>query len=455
MSKIRNLFNKIRKKNNNDQDIENIFIDDDDTPNIPENIEVDIDEHFDDEFEDDDITREIDLPTGHSDDGTAEHSQDGDYTSEIDLNDDHDSIKDRFHHIATRLQDRFRRHNKKDLTRDQLTDVSQVKNLKAVSKKIGRVNFTDIPINFFKQTQFPGYHRKFQITVIILGVFASAKIATLFLQGVPDYNQLNSNSLSLNTEKAFTKNDLQQIKTANIFRTDKTEIKTDNKPAKETPLVCKEASKKSSLPIKLVNTIVLQDSVKSIASVQVRSSSKLEVFRQGQKIGSLAKLDYIDDEKLIIKNLKTGFCESIQSSAGKKRRTTRLIKPLTPSASRKFKKEKKTISGIINEGNNFEINRSFLKDKMKNISSLLTQAKGIPINNPDGTISFKVTQIDPGGVFAYLGQQEGDIITQINGEPIKDLNEVMTLFGTITNVSNLSLTLKRNGEEVQQNYSVK
>ena len=92
---------------------------------------------------------------------------------------------------------------------------------------------------------------------------------------------------------------------------------------------------------------------------------------------------------------------------------------------------------------------------MKDISSLLTQAKGIQINNPDGTISFKITQIDPSGIFAYLGQEDGDIITQINGEPIKDLNQVMTLFGTIADVSGLSLTTKRNGEEIQRNYTVK
>jgi type II secretory pathway component PulC len=493
MSKIRNLFNKVLKKNKTDQDLEEIFseeyeeleeysqddedivdadlppIDDIDSPDIPElktsdeNIastkQVDPDTTGEIQYEESYDDEDIDL-----DNFTSEllvgQVEDEDYTSEIDLEDDKISIRDKVDILSTRVMDRFRGLNKKDLNqalKNETTNSTESFNrLDKVKSNLSKFNYADIPNNFFKLGNHSRYHRHFQMGTVVLSVLAVGKITSSFIQGTPNYKNLNGkNSISLESDKNFTKESLNQIKAANLFRTNIVKEDIDKKPKVQSPSVCKQASRTSSLPIKLVNTIVLQDSVKSIASVQVRSSSKLEVFREGQKINNMAKLDKIIDEKLIVKNLKTGVCESIQSKAGKKNRRTNKIKTLSPSNSRRFKKEKKTITGVKNDGNNYEIQKSFLKEKMKDISSLLTQARGIQINNPDGSISFKITEIDPGGIFAYLGLEDSDIITQINGEPIKDLNQVMTLFGTIANVSNLSITSKRNGEEVQQNYNVK
>jgi type II secretory pathway component PulC len=91
---------------------------------------------------------------------------------------------------------------------------------------------------------------------------------------------------------------------------------------------------------------------------------------------------------------------------------------------------------------------------MKDINALLTQARGIKISNPDGTISFKIVDIQPGSIYSYLGIQDGDVISQINGEPIQELNEVMKLFGNMANLSKLNLGLGRGGETVTQNYNI-
>jgi type II secretory pathway component PulC len=101
------------------------------------------------------------------------------------------------------------------------------------------------------------------------------------------------------------------------------------------------------------------------------------------------------------------------------------------------------------------IEKSFLKSKLSDINSLLTQARGIPIRNPDGTLSFKIVDIEPGGVFAHLGVQNNDVISQINGQNIKNMNQIMNFFGKIQNMSKLNLLIQRSGEEVQQNYTIK
>jgi S1-C subfamily serine protease len=186
----------------------------------------------------------------------------------------------------------------------------------------------------------------------------------------------------------------------------------------------------------------------------MRSSNKLVSIREGEKHQGV-RIDTIQRLKLVVRNMSTQECETIENSKFKDSAGRNKISVLTPSASKKYKKTLKKIDGIENDGNNFKIDREFLKSKLSNINSILTQARGIQINNPDGTISFKIVDIEPGGIFAYLGMEDGDIISGINGEPITELNAVMNIFGRISSLSSLNLTLKRNGEETTQNYNIK
>jgi type II secretory pathway component PulC len=201
-----------------------------------------------------------------------------------------------------------------------------------------------------------------------------------------------------------------------------------------------------------VNTVVLQDSVKSIASVQVQGDRDLKEVREGDEIPNMAKIFHINRLELIVKNLTNGACESIATAEARER--NRPLSVMSPSQATAFKASKK-ISGIENVGNKFTIQKSLLDDKLKDIAQILTQARAVKIQNPDGSISFKMTEMDPEGLFPYLGLQDGDIITSINGKPIYDMNEIMGLFGRIKNLDKLQLGIKRDGTESNQDYTIK
>ena len=66
-----------------------------------------------------------------------------------------------------------------------------------------------------------------------------------------------------------------------------------------------------------------------------------------------------------------------------------------------------------------------------NISSILTQARAIPITNGDGSLSFKITEIVPGSIYSQLNIKENDIITGINGKSVSSINEVTSLLGKV------------------------
>lgn len=316
-----------------------------------------------------------------------------------------------------------------------------------------KVDWKNIHNEFFSAGHRQSYHRVFQVAGVFLLIYSLGKTTGLILKGKKDYKNLKKNALiNIDSSNELTGKKVTELKDANLFRTQmiKTE-KGPKKPVVRTNIACKKGDKKSSLPIKLVNTIVMQDSVKSIASVQVRSSNELLELRQNEKISSMAKIDRIERLKLIIKNLQDGSCEYIENETAEKD-VGSSIAVMSPKQSVSFKKQQKKIKGIENEGNSFTIDKNLIQEKMTNIQDILTQARGIQITNPDGSLSFKIVDIQPGGIFSYLGIQNNDIITQINGQPISDLNMVMGLFGKITNLNKLNLTIKRNGTETPLDY---
>ena len=85
-------------------------------------------------------------------------------------------------------------------------------------------------------------------------------------------------------------------------------------------------------------------------------------------------------------------------------------------------------------------------------SSILSQAKAVPITNPDGTMSFRIDEIEAGSIFSYLGIQNGDMITKINGKTITSFNEIMNWYSQLATSTSVNLMLNRDGADVPRIY---
>lgn len=291
-------------------------------------------------------------------------------------------------------------------------------------------------------------HQVALVAIVASVTYSLGKVSALIVRGGPVLDSARDYRVTLDLKDSFNPGTLAQVRSINIFRTN-TGLGAKKKVA---DTKCEKAQQQSSLPIKLVNTIVLQDTVKSLASVQVRGERALKELREGEQIDNLAKIFKITRLEILVRNLESGVCESIASDKAKEARSP--ISVMSPAQSRQYIANKK-IPGIENVGNKFTISKTLLNEKLKDLASILTQARAIKIQNPDGSLSFKMTEMDPEGIFPYLGLQDQDIITSINGKPINDLNEVMSLFGRIKNLDNLQLGIKREGATSVQEYSIK
>lgn len=102
---------------------------------------------------------------------------------------------------------------------------------------------------------------------------------------------------------------------------------------------------------------------------------------------------------------------------------------------------------IERDDHRFTIRSSLWRQEWKNMSVVMGQAKLDKIENPDGTISLKMTNIDPKGAFAALGLEEEDLVTSINNNPIYDMQEVLSMMGTINVNQTIELGVKRGEDE--------
>lgn len=310
-------------------------------------------------------------------------------------------------------------------------------------------NISRLSEKFLSRSSREAIHQVALVLMICGITYTLGKFSALFLKGKPTVDSPKRFTVTIPFEREFNPATLTQVKTINIFRTN-TGLTSKKKMA---DTKCEEATQSTTLPLKLINTVVLQDSVKSLASVQVRGGRDLQEVREGDSIDNMAKIFRISRFELLVKNLESGVCESLTSDEARRERTS-TVAVMTPAQSRNYMATKK-MSGIENQGNKFTIQKKVLDDKLKDLGQILTQARAVKIQNPDGSLSFKLTEMDPEGIFPFLGLQDQDIITSINGKQIYDMNEVMSLFARIKNLESLQLGVKREGSEAVQDYTIK
>ena len=206
-----------------------------------------------------------------------------------------------------------------------------------------RIDLDKIFNQVFSLHSRPHIHQIFVASLSLFSTYMLGKIVATLLWPTPPPPSSSSSPtttpLSVMNQLNFLEKEIDIIANSNLFRSIKKEKKEPSPPnCKKNPraagctppppptnLACETAKQKSALPITLLTAIVLQDEVKSVASVQVRNQKKLLNLRKGEEIPNLAEITKIHSEKLILKNKRTGQCEFVNINK-KKTKTSSLNK---------------------------------------------------------------------------------------------------------------------------------
>ena len=311
----------------------------------------------------------------------------------------------------------------------------------------------------FSHQSYRTIHLSFLVTVFVVLTYTVGKIAAYVI--LPHKGAVPYKGEAPFDQNFFGKDDKgewDQIMTTDLFRTENQKAplskpKHKGKEVVKTNLVCRDSDKTSSLPLKLINTIVLQNREKSIAAVQQENKKKILYLREGDKLENIT-VKKISRFKMVFANRQTEQCEYIANNSVKEERFWAADKPqiLSPEKGRKLLASQKKES-IVKVGNTYQIKKELKEDILNNINTILTQARAVEIKNPDGSLCFKMVDIIPGSPYSMLDIQNNDVICNINGKKIENLNSLFALFGKMRDIQNFEMVINRDGQEIPMEYN--
>ena len=306
---------------------------------------------------------------------------------------------------------------------------------------------------------YPIIHRSFLVVVFVVTTYFVGKMAASIV--LPPRSPLPHKGGVTFDQQFFGDNHREgweQISTTDLFRTgsQKPSLEKSKEERKERAkgnLVCDDSHKKSSLPLRLLNAIVLQNRKKSVAAVEQRDKKKVLYLREGDRMEDIS-VKKISGLKMVFANHRTGQCEYVVGDGAKEVPLWRSRKPQIVSA----EEGRKLLDGqkdekVIKLGNTYQIKKEVKEEILNNINEVLTQARAVEIKNPDGSLCFKMVDIVPGSAYSMLDIQNDDVICSINGKKIENLNSLFALFGKMREIRNLEMVVKRDGQEIPMEYN--
>jgi general secretion pathway protein C len=214
----------------------------------------------------------------------------------------------------------------------------------------------------------------------------------------------------------------------------------------ERPKDCNKAQPLEGANIKLIGTIVLSEKKFSVATASDGGGEPV-ALSIGDSFKSYGKVFDIRRNKLCLA-LPDGalrFVEIPEDSAFKFGQPLPNAMPASPS------------EGITRSSDTeVEIKKSYLMEKLSD-PNVLFQAHAVPDREYEGgpIRGFKVLSIVPGSVYESLGIQAGDVITEVNGEPMNSISRAQELYGGLRNTAEVSIGMLRNGQKTVQRFKVK
>jgi general secretion pathway protein C len=106
-------------------------------------------------------------------------------------------------------------------------------------------------------------------------------------------------------------------------------------------------------------------------------------------------------------------------------------------------------------GNNFLVDQREVLASTENMGQMLTQAQTVPYMEKGKIAGFRITRIVPGSIYAKIGLQNGDVIQQINSQPLDDPGKFFQLYQGLRSEKSISIDLLRNGSRQTMNYDIR
>ncbi len=198
---------------------------------------------------------------------------------------------------------------------------------------------------------------------------------------------------------------------------------------------------KTTLPFELLGTIILENELQSLATIEDKTANTVYAVRVNEEIPAMAKITKIEAKRVTFINLRNNRNEFVEIPED----------PTAPAIS--FTAGNAGPVKAISD-TRFSIPRSEIEKTMQNLNAVLSQALARPVTENGQPAGFRLSQIVRGSIYEQLGLKDGDILRGFDGQPITDPMAAWEKLGDLKSLNQLELNVKRDGKDMTFTYDI-
>jgi general secretion pathway protein C len=286
------------------------------------------------------------------------------------------------------------------------------------------------------------------LAAISLSTFFFADVTALLLeQYIPEIPVSRSNRFGTSTSQIKTIGNYSTVFSRNLFNSqglipgDEGSQLANNDPG-GVPV-------RSTLPLNLVGTLIMNNEIRSIATIEDKISSSVYPMRIEDEIPNKLRVVKIEPRRVIFINNASNRREYIELPEDANHPSAPVTSSLRPSASAA------TGAGIEKvAATQYNISRTEVDKALADFNNILTQARAVPNFENGAASGYKLFQIVPGSIYDKLGLQNGDVISGLNGTPINDPAKAFEMLSDLKTSSHLELQVKKDGKIQNYTYDI-
>ncbi|MDF1535509.1 MAG: type II secretion system protein GspC [bacterium] len=212
----------------------------------------------------------------------------------------------------------------------------------------------------------------------------------------------------------------------------------------------------STLPLKLLGTVVQVEGKRSFAVIQDTGTRQQQLYFAGEEIQEGVELASVSRNRVVL--VRNGQEEILE------RAEDGVPSPPARQAAARSRRQRPSPAGDTASGdisvrkmgdNSYVMDRREVEGVLQDFNKLLTQIRVVPHfadGKPDG---FKVFNIRPGSLFAQLGMVNGDIIKRVNGLDITGPEQALQMFTQLRDESSVAVDLERFRKNITLQYDIR
>lgn len=103
----------------------------------------------------------------------------------------------------------------------------------------------------------------------------------------------------------------------------------------------------------------------------------------------------------------------------------------------------------------YQLDRANVNDKLKDVTQLGTQVRIVPNYRGGKYEGFRMIGMNSGSLFSDIGFTNGDVVQAVNGEKIDSPNKALALYEALKNKARLTVLIERDGQPKTLRFTIR